>query len=81
MKITTKRGYTYERRAWCGGDVPTIDFANDLIAKDLIEAFYDEQVAECGGLNLWECAGTSVDERKEMFHNRAIMDAWRTMNP
>ena len=59
MNITTKRGYTYERRAWTGGSVPTIDFENDLINKDLIEAFFNEQVSECGGLDLWECAGTS----------------------
>ena len=81
MNIQTKRGHVYQRRAWTGGDRPTIDFGNDPIEKDLIDAFYDEQVAECGGLGLWECAGTTADERKEIFRNRALMDAWRTLHP
>jgi len=78
--ITTKLGHTYQRRAWTGGDKPDIDFENDPIHKDLIEAFYDETVAECGGLDLWECAGTSIEERKKQFHSWAVFDAWRTLN-
>ena len=78
--ITTKRGYAYKRKAWTGGSVPTIDFENDPVNKDLIEAFFNEQVSECGGLDLWECAGTSSDERKLMFWRNAVLDAWRTLN-
>lgn len=81
MTITTKRGLTYERRAWTGGDKPDADFAGDPFAADLIEAFYDEQVAECGGLDLWACAGTTAAERTEIFKNRALFDAWRTLHP
>lgn len=79
-QITTKTGRIYQRRAWTGGDVPTIYFGIDPLEKELIDAFYDEQVAECGGLDLWECAGTSAAERAAIFRNRALLDAWRTMN-
>lgn len=78
--ITTASGRTYERRAWTGGDKPDIDFAATE-GLELVQAYYQEQVDECGGLDLWECAGTSAAERAEIFRNRAVLDAWRTMHP
>lgn len=79
--ITTKRGYTYKRIAWTGGDVAPIGWDVVPLHKDLIEAFYNESVQKSGGLDFWACAGTSAEERKALFMNRAILDAWRTMNP
>lgn len=79
MTITTKLGHTYQRAAWTGGDVPDADFECYSLSRDLIQAFYDEQVAESGGLDLWVCTGTSVEERKAIFKKRALLDAWRTM--
>jgi hypothetical protein len=81
MKITTKQGLTYERRAWTGGDKPDVNFGKDPTEKDLIAAYYNDQVVDCGGLDLWECAGTTAMERVEIFMNRAIFDAWRTLRP
>lgn len=81
MTITTPLGHTYARRAWTGGDKPDIDFGRTPLEKDLIDAYYNEMIAESGGLDLWECAGTTTDERKDMFRNCAIMDAWRTIHP
>lgn len=81
MTITTKRGYSYELRAWTGGDKPDIDFAKDEVAQDLIGALIDGQIKDSCGLDFWACAGTSASERLEIFTNRAILDAWRTLHP
>jgi hypothetical protein len=42
--------------------------------------FFREQVRECGGLDLWACAGTSALERARIFWNAASLDAWRTFS-
>jgi hypothetical protein len=75
----TVNGKTYQRYAWTGGDTPRDDEEKhnpDYAA--LVEWYYNEQVEDCGGLDLWECAGTSVEDRKAIFRNRARLDAWRT---
>ncbi len=88
--IQTRRGYTYERRAWTGGDRPPIGWDREERSKDLIEALYYDQIksASNGGtlnemqvLMYWEESGTSSEERKSIFMNRALLDAWRTLNP
>ena len=81
MNITTPLGHVYERRAWTGGNKPDIDFGREPLQKDLVDAFYNEQVEDSGGLDFWVCAGTSVEERTAIFLNRAMLDAWRTLNP
>lgn len=79
--ITTPKGATYNRRAWTGGDSPShAERRSNSEFKQLRTAFYREQVAECGGLGLWACAGTSVLERARIFWNRANGDAWRTLD-
>jgi hypothetical protein len=79
--ITTKTGRCYKRRAWTGGDKPDIDFGCEPEVAELIDAFLQEQIAKCGGLDLWECAGTSAAERKAIFQQRALPAAWRTLHP
>ena len=41
---------------------------------------FREYVRECGGLDLWECAGTTRWDRARLFWNRATLDAWRTVD-
>ncbi len=81
---------TYERRAWTGGDKPDLDMLNEREYRLLVEAYYADQISaasfegklsEAQVLSFWECAGTSSAERKEIFMNRARLDAWRTLNP
>lgn len=79
--ITTYLGNHYERRAWTGGDKPRPDFPLTMEETQVVRVFLDEQLDECGGLGLWACAGTSPKERLDIFWNRAVMDAWRTMHP
>jgi hypothetical protein len=79
--ISTLSGRTYTRVAWTGGDKPDIDFGREPAQAELIKAFYDDSIADCGGLDLWECAGTSAEERAAIFQHRALLDAWRTMHP
>lgn len=88
MQTTIKvpNGYTgikdkvYQRRAWTGGDTPPSGFVSEEFHR-LVAAFYNEMLAECGGLEFWECAGTTITEREQMLINRARLDAWRTLNP
>lgn len=70
----------YHRRAWTGGDWPTKEQRSGRAFKDVRTALFREQVAECGGLDLWACAGTSALERARIFWNRATADAHRTVN-
>jgi hypothetical protein len=79
MTITTKSGKTYERRAWTGGDVPIVTSEATRAFKELRSAFFRESLRECGGLDLWKCAGTGSSERVRIFWNRASLDAWRTL--
>lgn len=72
-----------ERRAWTGGDVPPLwiassNFYNEF--KAFRKFYFREQLKECGGLDLWKCAGTSALERARLFWNAATLDAWRTIS-
>jgi hypothetical protein len=69
----------YTRTVWTGGTTPT---RGDKRRGDLRRyrgEFFREYVRECGGLDLWECAGTSALERARIFWNRATLDAWATV--
>ena len=79
FNITTKSGKVYERHAWTGGDTPDDQAASNPEYQELVAAFLDEQIAECGGLDMWE-PSTSAAERLAIFQNRANLDAWRTLN-
>lgn len=75
---TNANGRTFTRHAWTGGDTPPrrhrcADY------RALRRIFWRESVAICGGLNLWECAGTSALDRARIFWNQARLDAWRTV--
>lgn len=72
-------GRTYARRAWTGGKsnyraIRHRDFGW------LRRWFFREQIRECGGLDLWACAGTSALQRARIFWNRASLDAMATLD-
>jgi len=67
------------RRAWTGGDLPPNGIRTDKQYRDTVSAFFREALRDCGGLDLWTCAGTSVMDRARMFWNRAKLDAWATV--
>lgn len=73
----------FQRTAWTGGDVPPSNWERtNQIGAQLFTFFLEEQIAECGGLDFWLCAGTTAEERLDIFKNRARLDAWRTFeNP
>lgn len=78
METTIKVGRrVYNRHAWTGGNTPPDGFSHPDY-RALRKRFFREQIDECGGLNLWECAGTSALDRARIFWNRARLDAWRT---
>ena len=79
MTITTKSGKVYDRFAWCGGQVPSRTNKQSVEFRELRSAFFREQVQECGGLDLWKCAGTSSIERARIFWNRANLDTFKTL--
>jgi len=68
-----------DRVAWTGGDVPSDSVKATKLFRALSKAYFREQVNECGGLDLWKCAGTEALERARIFWNRAECDAWATM--
>lgn len=74
----TANGRIFERVAWTGGDTPPKRYRNRDY-RALRRAFFRESVAICGGLNLWECAGTTALDRARIFWNQARLDAWRTV--
>lgn len=67
-----------QRCAWTGGSVPPEGYNTDLFRVIRRERFR-EQIADCGGLDLWKCAGTSSMERARIFWQRAKYDAWATI--
>lgn len=71
-------GRTLPRVAWTGGDTPPARLA-DADYRAVRRAFFRGDVAVCGGLNLWACAGTSALDRARIFWRRARLDAWRTL--
>jgi hypothetical protein len=78
--ISTRTGLTYNRRAWAGGDTPPKGHKCPEF-KALRAAFFRDYLSECGGLDLWECAGTSALDRARIFWGNSTLDAWRTLNP
>lgn len=67
----------YPRHCWTGGDNAPRGYRNATY-RALRRAYFREQLADCGGLDLWACAGTSPLDRARIFWNRAGADAWRT---
>lgn len=70
-------GKHFSRKAWTGGDTPPAKY-REACYRAIRSDLFREQVRECGGLDLWVCAGTSALERARIFWNRARLDAWRT---
>jgi hypothetical protein len=71
-------GQTFERVAWTGGDTPPRRHRGReyrAIRRD----YFREFLADCGGLNLWECAGTTALDRARIFWNQARLNAWATI--
>ncbi len=71
-----QRFHMFSRVTWTGGSVPT---AADLKRQDLRamrSLLFRELLLECGGLDLWVCAGTSSMERARLFWNQATLNAW-----
>jgi len=65
---------------WTGGDTPPPGMMKaDRTYRGLVSLLFQEQLAECGGLDLWKCAGTSSMERARIFWHRAKLDAWATL--
>jgi len=78
--IKTSNG-VFMRQAWTGGDVPPIAWERiSQVASELYAFFLEESIADSGGLDFWACAGTSAEERLDIFKNRAKLDAWATFN-
>ena len=69
-----------QRVAWTGGDAPPpgLRRANAKF-RAIVSYFFQEQLAECGGLDLWKCAGTTSMERARIFWRHALYDAWATV--
>ena len=67
------------KKAWTGGSRPTKKDKKTPAFRALRHELFREQVADCGGLGLWVCAGTSVLERARIFWGRANYDAHATL--
>lgn len=65
--------------AWTGGSWPTEEDKQNPEFRKIRSYLFREQVKECGGLDLWACAGTSALERARIFWNRANADAHATI--
>jgi hypothetical protein len=80
MKALTKAKKLFSiRHAWTGGSVPTRDQKKNDVFVELRRLFFREQLAMCGGLDLWVCNGTSPLDRARLFWNQANLDAWSTI--
>lgn len=81
--IITRHGDLFERIAWAGGTAPKAGISNNSIFgeayRDLRKAFFREYVKECGGLDLWSCAGTSALQKARTLRKHASYDAWATL--
>lgn len=67
---------SFPRVAWTGGDSPSKETIKNKLFRQVRLAYFREDVGECGGLDLWACAGTSALERARIFWGRATADAW-----
>lgn len=80
MIIPTDLG-NFRRTAWTGGDTPTPEFLQSLLGRQLVTFFVNDQIADCGGwegVKQWLFGGQTVEEKLEIFANRARYDAWAT---
>lgn len=75
--IKSIRVTEFWKHAWTGGDVPPAKYAGEVF-KQVRSILFRELLTICGGLDLWECAGTSRWERARIFWRQANLDAWRT---
>lgn len=66
------------RKTWTGGSTPPKG-CNDFGYLILRRIYFREYLNECGGLDLWACAGTSPLERARILWNRAKLDAWASV--
>lgn len=71
-------GTAYTRCTWTGGDTPPARHRN-ADYRAVRREFFREAVRDCGGLDLWACAGTSALDRARIFWNRARLDSWATI--
>ena len=71
-------GTLYTRCAWTGGDTPPARHG-DADYRAIRREFFREAVRDCGGLDLWACAGTSALDRARIFWKRARLDSWATI--
>ncbi len=69
----------FTRKAWTGGSTPPPEIKADVTFRALRREYFRESLRECGGLDLWKCAGTSSMERARIFWSHAAYDAWATM--
>ena len=69
----------YQRRAWTGGGADYRSCTHPDF-QWMRRFFFREQIRECGGLDLWACAGTSALERARIFWKRASLDALATLD-
>jgi hypothetical protein len=49
---------TIPRVAWTGGCHPTKSIKKTKVFKSLRRQYFRELVQNCGGLDLWKCAGS-----------------------
>lgn len=75
----TVNGNTFDRIAWMGGSSAPHCILSDKTFRAIRKVYWRESVRECGGLDLWECAGTSALERARIFWRHATADAWATI--
>jgi len=78
MKITLLNGRQYSIRAWTGGKSDYRACTHPDFGW-LRRWFFREEVKRCGGLDFWQCAGTSALQRARIFWNRASLDALATL--
>ena len=78
MEFKLLDGKTYPRRALTGGN-GNYKQCTHADFEWIRHFFFREQVRDCGGLDLWACAGTSALERARIFWNRASLDAFATL--
>jgi len=71
-------GQTFDRVAWTGGDTPPRRHRGREY-RAIRRAYFRESLADCGGLGLWACAGTTALDRARIFWRWAAADSWRTV--
>ena len=78
--------FAWERReelgviAWTGGSRPPAGLTRtNKHYKGLVSFLFQGQLVECGGLDLWNCAGGTSMGRARLFWGRAKYDAWATI--